>query len=394
VDEKPIFLETFEWKPEATQAAYQTESDVRFGQTRVGILSRVGFDGEADLPTRDHRGILAVEQEVVVTPAWGGFSMKVIGHSQRSYRSVTLGMPAPFSQYTAMVQERSGDGNRLRAYFEGYQKARQNYQAGGGDPAAFPEFPIEGMEGSVGGFFVTTATALPRAAWNVDALLSVSGDLGSSSLDEVRDALAVLESGGWKRLIGEPVDKLVESFPLVDASGLGPRSSYRVQNMADLAGYFGEGDTLILDGVVQVQEQIALEHQIDGRVILWTEDPKGVTIRSLRTAPEVIASGGLVVVATQGDIRVELPAGSVLPASLVALRGTVKGLDGVTLQGHLLTGSFPDVGQGVEVHRPPQSVPVLPPGATLEEVGRRMTRVLFDSGWTRRDIHQRRLRGM
>lgn len=392
IDDAPLFLVTFPWKPEATRAAYQAEEDVAFGETRVGIVDRSGFEGEESLPTRDHRGVLGIEQEIVVTPPWGGFSVKVVGHYERAFRSVTLAVPAPFSRYSVLVQERSGDGNPLRRYHQGYLQAKQSFVAGGGDPASFPEFPVAGMEGSVGGFFVTTAPALPRAAWNVDALLSTPGDLASATEAELRDALAVLASGGWQRLSGPPVDQLLESFRLVDANGLGARSSYRVQTMADLAGFFGEGQTLLLDGVVHVREQISLEHRIEGRTVLWTDAPQGITVRGLEVPPEVVAEGGVVLVATQGDIRVELPPGSTLPASLLALRGKVKGLDGVTLQGHLLSGGFPEVGQGVEVLRPPRTAPDLAVGAPLDPDGRALTRVLFDSSWMRRDIHQRRTR--
>lgn len=392
--DQPLFLETFEWFPEATRAAYQGEEDVRFDRTRVGILSRQGFEGEEDLATRDHRGVLAVQQEVVVTPPWGGFSIKVVSHAERAYRSVTLGVPAPFSRFTVMVQEKSDDDNHLRRYYEAWRQVRQDFLGGGGDEADFPPFPVSGMEGSVGGFFATTAAAVPPEAWNLDAMLSVPGDLAASPLPEFRDAMAVLATGGWQRLSEGPLEPFLENMPLLDARGLGARTCFQVQNMADLAGFFGDEGALVLDGVVQVRDAITLEHRVEGPAVLWTDSPKGILVRGLETTPELAARGGLVLVATQGDIRVEVPPGTVLPASLVALRGSVRGLDGVRIHGHLLSGAFPPgLSTGVGLQRPAQVVPEPAPGAAFDELGRRLTRVLFDSGWTRRETNQRRLRG-
>jgi hypothetical protein len=391
--EKPRFLDSFDWKPEATMGAYQGQDDVEFGDSRIGILSREGFDGESELLTRDHRGVVALEQEITVTPPWGGMSIKVLGHFQRAFRSVTMGVPAPFSRYTAIFRERDGDGNRFRAYYEQYRVARSAYGAAGGNPDNFPEFPVAGMGGSIGGFFVTTAPSLPGAAWNVDALFSNPGDLSLSSITEIRDAFAVLASGSWQRLVGDPVEEFQKHLRLLDASGLGARSSFEVQNMADLAGFFGDGERLQLEGVIHVKDQISLEHKIEGRAILWTDSPKGVTIRGLTREGGNPQDGGLLVVATRGNIRLEVPAGTTLPVSLLALKGTVKGLDGVTLQGHLFCDSYPPgLSQGVGLERPTLVAEAPAPGRALEEEGRKMVAVIFDQGIIRKEFRRRRQR--
>lgn len=392
LDSRPLFVRTFEGSPALTAEAYAEEGDVELGETRVGMVGRWGFPGEAELLTRDHRGVLALEQEVVVTPAWGGFSMKVTGSFQRSYRAVTLAVPAPFAGYTALVKEASGDGNRFRAYHDGYVAARARHLAQGGGPEDLPDFPVADMEGSVGGYFATTVPSLPPEGWNVDALATYPGSFGVSQLDDLKDAFALLQAGGWRRLTGAPVEELERHLRLLSPDGLGPRSSFELEGMADLAGYFGEGEELHLDGVVHVKGTVVLEHTLRGRAVLWTDAPGGVTIRKLALASNL---DGLVVVSTSGDIRLEVPEGTRIPASLLAPRGTVRGLDGVALRGHLLMGRYPpDMVRGPTQERPAAAVSRPEPGAPLDEAGRRAMRVLFDPGFVRKDMRRRRLRGL
>jgi len=392
MSDDPLYLDTFELDASVTAEAYQDQGDVEFGESRVGPSQRTGFPGEEELQTRDHRGVVTLEQEAVVTPPWGGFSMKVVGRFQRAYRAVTVAVPPPFSAYTALVKEIPGDANRFRTYYDNFQAASQRFLADGGDEEDLPEFPVRGMEGSVGGYFVTTVAALPASAWNVDALGTAPGTMGVSEMDDIRDAFALLEAGSWERLTGDEVEELEAHMRLLSGDGLGPRSSFRMANMADLAGYLGTDEgALDLQGVVHVKTPVTLDHEASGPAVLWTDAAQGVTIRRL----EVSNPEGIVVVSTVGDIRLEVPAGTIIRASLLAPRGTVRGLDGVTVNGHLLMGRYPpDMEQGVAQQRPAASVPAPAPGRPLEEAGRRSQQVVFDAGFLRKDFRRHRLRGL
>lgn len=383
----PPYLETLELEASLTAEAYAADGDVALGERKAGVVSRVGFPGEDELATRDHRGLVALEQVVTVTPPWGGTAVSVTARGVRAFRSLLVDVPPPFSQYTAVVLERPDDGNRFRAYWDAYRAFRNGFA---GDPASLPEFPVAGIEGSVGGFFVTTAPEVPAPGWNVDPLLPNAQNLGVTEQDDWADAFAAMAPAGWMRLVDDEAAELERHLALFSPAALGPRSSARVDSMADLAGYFGEGDTLALKGVIEVGGPIILDHVVSGTAVLWTDDPAGVVIRRLELSSNL---DRLVLVSATGDVRIELGTGGVVPASLVAPGGTVRGLGGVTVEGRMVLGRYPpDLSQGPDQRRSGPVIPAPAPGQGLPDEGRAATRVYFDPGYVRRDFRRQRLR--
>ena len=383
----PPYLETLELEPSLTAEAYAEEEDVEIGERKVGVTARVGFPGEEDLATRDHRGLVALEQVVTLTPPWGGAAVSVTARGVRAFRSLLVDVPPPFSQYTAVVLETPDDGNRFRAYWEAYRQFENGYT---GNPDLLPDFPVAGIEGSVGGFFVTTMPEVPSAGWSVDPLLPNPQNLGVTERDDWADAFAAMQPAGWERLTEDAAAELEAHLPLLGAGALGARSTFRVDSMADLAGYFGDGDTLELRGVVQVSGSVILDHVVSGTAVLWTDDPGGVTVRRLERSS---ISDRLLLVSTKGDVRIELGSGGILPASLAAPQGTVTGLDGVTVQGRMVLGRYPpDLSQGPDQRREGPAIPAPEPGQGLPDEGRAATRVVFDPGFVRRDFRRQRIR--
>lgn len=392
LDDEPYFLRTFELSHELTREAYAPEGDVELSPPRAGLVRRAGFEGEEDLLTRDHKGLVALEQEVTVTPPWGGTAVRVAGRGLRSFRSVLLDVPPPFSEYSAVILETPDDDNRLREYYDAFADFRRRFLGDGGAESALPEFPVPGIEAGVGGYFVTTSPSIPSAGFSIDPLLPNPANLGVTERDDWADALAALQVGGWRRLAGDPADELVAHTRLLTAQGLGPRSTFEVDSMADLAGYFGDedGGRLELKGVIHVKGAIVLEHEVSGPAVLWTDSAQGVIIRKFERSSN---PGHVVVISTKGDIRIEVTPGSVVPASLVAPEGTAVGLDRVTVQGRLVLGRFPPgMAVGPTVAMPTPVVERPAPGAGWGEQGLARSEVVFDPGYVRKEYARQRLK--
>lgn len=387
---KPEYLEVLPFEAPLTYEAYKLEGDLSFGASLVGLLERQRFPGEDEVRSWDHRGLVAFEQEVTLAPPTGGPAVRCQARFLQSYRALAVTVPPPFSRFTAMVGETAGDDNRFRSYFDLWSRAKAAFEAGGGDPDVFPAFPIEDMEGSTGRFYVTSAAELPSAAWNVDALDTDPGSIGASELDDLKDQLAVLATGGWRRLPGREDQELQEAAALLTKEALGNRSTYELEGMADLAGYFGDGKSLELEGVVRVKGPIRLDHTVKGPCILWTDSRDGIRVKSLA----VDAAGGeVVLVATDGDIQ--LDDGATVAASLLAPKGTVKGLAGATVTGHLLMARFPPAFTGGPTLRRPAGPRLDPPeNGRLRPEDRRHFSLYFDPGFVRRDSRRTRAGGM
>ena len=137
---------------------------------------------------------------------------------------------------------------------------------------------------------------------------------------------------------------------------------------------------------------IVIDHEIKGRAILWTDSPQGIRIRSLRMADQ---ESELILVATQGDIENEAGMGAVIQASLMAPKGSIRGLDGTIVVGQILMDRFPtDIQRGCAVRAPmgPRFDPEKGKPLTPEEM--KIVEIYMDSSFLRVDSRRRRRRGV
>lgn len=388
---KTEYVMALPYSAKLTREAYSSEQDISFGPGLAALVERKGFPGERDLLTFDHEGVLAFEQAVTITPPYGGFGMTVTARHLRAYRAILADVPPPFSHYTAIVDDVPGDANPLRKYWDVYKTAKAAWIADGRDEGELEDFPVALMDEGSGRYFVTAAPALNAPdAWNVEALATSPGTFGASWLEDVNSAIAVLQTAGWHRPERDEEERLRKHRALLTKEALSNRSVFEVESMADLAGYFhGEGDELVLDGIIHVKGPLLLDNPYAGEAVVWTDDPEGIRIRSLTAVEE---GSHLVVIATRGDIEIEAEEGAVVQASLLAPESTVRGLEGITLEGRLMMKRFPPEPfvQGPTITRPPWPAFDPEPGRPLTAEERAAIQIFFDPGIVRKDSRRRR----
>lgn len=377
-----------------TEQSYEGEEDIEFGAGLVGLVEREGFPGERELMSWDHRGLLAFEQEVTVTPPYGGFSMKVQSRFLRAFRALVVNVPPPFSRYRVVLGGDGGPGDHFLRLYEAWQQARDRH----GD--AVDDFPILQMEEAQGRHYVTgvDVVSAPDGAWNVDELSADAGSQPPDADDGLNAQLAAWQgAAGFRRASEEEDRELRDHLALFSAGALANRSTFQVVNSADLTGYFGydasDGLALDLDGVVHVKGPLVLDHGFKGRGILWTDHAEGIRVRSLTPSADAANDAEVILVATRGDIEIVDPdPTNPIAASLIAPQGTVKCEGTAQVVGHLVMHHLPaePYEKGPTVRAPPS--PRFKPdrGRELNEDEKRQIQIFFDQGFVRKDARRRR----
>ncbi len=369
-----------------TRKAYEAEADLKIGRSQVGVIERKGYPGESELQTFDHRGRLAFEQQIRLDPPYRGFSMEVTGRYVRAYRAQAVTVPPPFSRFAAVFGDDPRD-NPMRRFYQAWKVERDRLAAAGNPESSFTAFPIADFEEGGGRAFVTSSPVTDASGWaQADALAN------AVSVSDLNSQIELFARAGWRR--ASPVEDLAlrEHGKILSTEGLTNRSTAEVENMADLAGYYGEGEVLSFSGTVHVKGPIVLDHVFEGNAVLWTDSSQGIRISRLETRG---AGSELVLVASQGNIKVE-GSGAKVAAALIAPYGTIQGLAGTTVSGHLVAKGFPaDLGLGPNLQMPSDPPRFRPePGRPLSKQELQTIQILFDPGFVRKDSKRRRISGL